>query len=91
MIEGKGLGGKRVNRMNMSLTNKEEADLQKLATSCGFKYKATLAHKILVQCLYDSSFVNELQKEYCTQSAYRVVLVNNEGEIHYTLSGREDI
>lgn len=86
MIEGKGLGGKRINRLKVSLTNKEENDLIKLATACGMK-KSELAYKILTDHLYDSLYINQLQREYCTQSAYKVVMVNKQ----FILSGREDL
>ncbi|MEH7012438.1 hypothetical protein V7087_16760 [Neobacillus niacini] len=90
MIEGKGLGGKRVNRVNASLTNKEDGDLRKLATACGMKHTELTWH-LIRRCLYDLNIVNELQKEFCTQSAYKVVLLNNGMEIEYVLRGREDI
>jgi hypothetical protein len=90
MIEGKGLGAKRVCRVNLSLSNGYDGKLRKLAIACNMSH-TTLASQILEQCLDDSLFVNRLQKEYCTQRAYKVVLVENEGEIHYTLTGREDL
>jgi hypothetical protein len=86
MIEGKGLGGKKVNRVNLSLTNKQSIKLNRLATACNMK-PTTLAALLIQKSLDDVQLVNELQKEYCTQSAYRVIVINNE----YVLSGREDI
>ncbi|MFJ5713095.1 hypothetical protein [Neobacillus sp. NPDC093127] len=86
MIEGKGLGGKRINRINASFTNKEDGDIQKLATACNMK-PAELVWILSRRCLYDPVIVDEMQKEYCTQSAYKIVLVNGE----YILRGREDL
>ncbi len=90
MIEGKGLGGKKVNRVGVSLTNKYDNKLQRLATACNMK-PTTLAGMLIEKSLDNAQLVNELQKEYCTQSAYKVVLVNNGGEINYVLRGREDL
>jgi hypothetical protein len=86
MIEGKGLGGKRINRVSASFTNKEDGDLNKLATACN-KKQAEMLWILARRCLYDPMILNELQKEYCTQAAYKIVLVNGE----YVLRGREDI
>lgn len=86
MIEGKGLGGKRIHRVNVSLTNKMSMKLNRLATACNMK-PTTLAALLIEKSLDNVMFVNELQKEYCTQSAYRVIVINNE----YVLSGREDL
>jgi hypothetical protein len=90
VIEGKGLGGKKINRVNVSMTNKYSLKLNRLATACNMK-PTTLAGKLIEKCLDDPRVVMELQKELCTQSAYKVVLVNNGEELHYSLSGREDI
>jgi hypothetical protein len=86
MIEGKGLGGKRINPRKVSLTNKEDNDLCKLATACNMAPTTLLWH-FARKCLYDPIIMNEFQKKYCTQKAYRVVLINGE----FVLSGREDI
>lgn len=86
MIEGKGLGGKRVHRVNTSLTNKVSSKLNRLAIACNMK-PTTLAGMLIEKSLDNVKLVNELQKEYCTQVAYKIVIVNGE----YILSGREDI
>lgn len=86
MIEGKGLGGKKVHRVNVSLTNKMSSKLTKLATACNMR-PTTLAALLIEKGLSNVQLVNELQKEYCTQSAYRLIIINNE----YVLSGREDL
>lgn len=90
MIEGKGLGGKRVVRRSVSFTNKEESDLLKLATACNMNF-AELVHEIVTGCMYDSVFVTNLQQQHCTQRAYRVRLVQNEGTVNYVLTGRDDL
>jgi hypothetical protein len=66
--------------------------LRKLATDCGMRH-TELTWRFIRRCLYDPVIVNEFQKEYCTQKAYRVRLVRNgkgKGEFVYVLSGRED-
>lgn len=86
MIEGRGLGGKRCVPAKTSITNKQDADLKKLATACDMK-PAHLMYLLLQRCLYDPMILNEFQKEYCKERAYRIILVNGE----YVLSGREDL
>jgi hypothetical protein len=86
MIEDKGLGGKKVHRVNVSLTNKQSFKLNRLATACNMK-PTTLAGLLIEKSLNNVQLINELQKEYCTQKAYRIIIINNE----YVLSGREDL
>ncbi|MBV7507399.1 hypothetical protein KW850_19350 [Bacillus sp. sid0103] len=90
MIEGKGLGGKKIHRVNVSITNKQALKLNRLATACNMK-PTTLAGLLIEKGLNDAVLVSELHREYCTQSAYRVVVVNNNGELNFVLSGREDV
>jgi hypothetical protein len=52
---------------------------------------ASLAGLLIEKCLDNVQLVNELQKEYCTQSAYKVVVVNNNGELNYVLAERADL
>jgi hypothetical protein len=93
MIEGKGLGGKKIHRVNVSLTNRLSVKLNRLATACNMK-PTTLAGLLIEQSLDNAQLIAELQKEYCTQSAYKVLLVRdfNNGEIQYVLNNndRED-
>ncbi|MEH7308067.1 hypothetical protein [Neobacillus drentensis] len=89
MIEGKGLGGKKVHRVNVSLTNRQSFKLNRLATACNMKPTA-LAGMLINLSLNNVELVNRLQQEYCTQTSYRVVLVNKGGELVYLLNGRED-
>jgi sulfur carrier protein ThiS len=88
MIEGKGLGGKKVNRVNVSLTNKYSLKLNRLATACNLK-PTTLAGLLIEKHLDNPQVVVELQKEYCLQSAYRVLLINKGGELQYVLNENE--
>lgn len=92
MIEGKGLGGKKINRVGVSLTNKDNSKLNKLATSCNMK-PTTLAGLIIEKCLNNPQFVAQLQEEFCIQKAYKVLLIKDfkTGEYNYVLSGRNDL
>lgn len=84
MIEGKGLGGKRVCRTNISLTNEMDNKLSRLAVSCGLK-KTTLAALLVERCLDDPVIVGELQREYNLHSAYKVLPIKSNGAIIYKL------
>jgi hypothetical protein len=68
MIEGKGLGGKSIHRVNVSLTNRDSNNLNRLATACNMR-PTSLAGLIIERCLNSVQLVIELQKEYCIQSA----------------------
>lgn len=89
MIEGKGLGGKRVNRVNLSLTNKTSSKLNKLATACNMK-PTTLACLLLEIGLDSTELVNRLQDEYNVHGAYKILLVKDykNNEIEYVLNER---
>ena len=78
MIEGKGLGGKKVNRVGLSLSNHYSNNLNKLATACGMR-PTTLAAMILEMCLDDAMFISKLQNDYCKFAAYRIRLAYNHG------------
>lgn len=84
MIEGKSLGGKRVCRVNVSLTNKESQKLSKLATACNMR-PTTLARLLIEKCLDDPLLVSQLQDEYGLYNAYRVVPVQHDGETYYSM------
>jgi hypothetical protein len=90
MLEGKGLGGKKIHRVNVSLTNKQAYKLNRLATACDMK-PTTLAAMLVDKGLNNAELVSELQREYCKETAYRVVVINNNGELNYVLTGREDL
>lgn len=84
MIEGKGLGGKKVNRVNLSLSNKYHAKLNKLAVACNIR-PTTLAAALLEKCLDNPKLIAELQADHNIHSAYKIVPVNHQGEVIYTL------
>lgn len=90
MIEGKGLGNKKVNRVGVSLSNDYSLKLNRLATSCGMK-PTTLAGLILERGLDDPKLVRVLQKEFCKYAAYRVLPIKNyeTGEVEYSLNNNE--
>lgn len=89
VIEGKGLGGKKINRVNVSLDNQFNKKLNRLAVSCNMK-PTTLAGMLIEMCLDNVELVRQLQDEYGVYNAYMVVPVRNydSGEIHYTLNER---
>jgi hypothetical protein len=90
MIEGKGLGNKKINRVGLSLSNQYDSKLRRLATACNIKH-TTLAGLIIEKYLDNVQLVYELQKDYCTQAAYRVIPVNKNGQLEYVLSGSDDL
>lgn len=89
MIEGKGLGGKKVNRVNMSLTNKTSSKLNRLAIACNMK-PTTLACLLLEISLDSTEIIGRLQDEYNVHNAYKVLPVKDfrSGEIEYVLNER---
>lgn len=89
MIEGKGLGDKKINRRSVSLSNHYDSNLVKLATALNMK-PASLESYFIEKCLDDIPFINALQDRLCIQKAYRVLPLKNNGKIHYTLTGRTD-
>jgi hypothetical protein len=90
LIEGKGLGNKKVNRVGVSLSNRYDNKLKRLANACNMKH-TTLAAYLIEKALDNIQQVNEIQNEFCTENAYRVIPIRNNGEIHYTLRGRYDL
>lgn len=86
MIEGKGLGGKKVNRVNISLTNEVNKKLTRLAKSCEMKH-TTLAALLVEMCLDDPVMINKLQSHYNVYPAYKIVPVHHNGKTEYVLRG----
>jgi hypothetical protein len=86
VIEGKGLGDKKVNRVGMSLSNHYLGNLKKLSKSCEMR-PTSLTGLIVEMCLDDPVFVEKLQNEFNKYTAYRVRLVKNykTGRIDYVL------
>jgi hypothetical protein len=89
MIEGKGLGNKKVNRVNVSLTNKTNQKLNKLATACSLK-PTTLACMLIELSLDNPDVVDMLQSEHGVHNAYKVVPIRDwdTGELLFTLNER---
>lgn len=89
MIEGKGLGDKKVNRVNLSLTNGYAKKLNRLAVACEMK-PTTLACLLVERALDNQELVRDLQLEYGIHNAYKVEPVRNydTGEVMYTLNER---
>lgn len=88
MIEGKGLGNKKVNRVNLSMTNEYESKLRRLATACNMK-PTPFACMLIELCLDDQEFVRNLQREFGVHNAYKVEPVRNyKGKIIYALNER---
>lgn len=90
MIEEKGLGKAKVNRVNISLSNKDNVKLNRLATACGMR-PTTLAGFILEQFLSTPERVVDIQNEHGIYAAYKVLPVKNHqnGEVEYVLYDRE--
>lgn len=84
MQEGRNLGGKKVNRVNLSLTNELHKKLTRLAKSCEMNH-TTLAALLVEMCLNDPKLVNQLQRDYNIYPAYKVVPVQNNGKTEYVL------
>ncbi len=89
MIEGKGLGGKKINRVNMSLSNLYDTKLKRLATSCNMP-PTTLACLLIELSLDSDALVSVLQDRYNVHNAYRVLTLENyeTGEIELILHER---
>jgi hypothetical protein len=88
MIEGKGLGGKKVNRVGVSLSNSYHNKLNRLATACNMK-PTSLSGLLIEMCLDNPELIEKLQDEYNTQSLYRVVPFQKytDGEVEYVIKG----
>lgn len=86
MQEGRGLGGKRVCKMSVNLTNEQNNKLGRLAIACGMP-KAKLAALILDQTLDDSMAVLKLQQEFNRHEAYKVLPISVDGETKYMFRG----
>ncbi|MDQ6600910.1 hypothetical protein [Bacillus salipaludis] len=90
MIVSKGGGNKKINRVNLSLTDKQFMNLKRLSIKLNIRH-TKLAALIIEKCLSNVQLINDLQNEYCTQKAYRIVPINKNGELTFTLIGRDDL
>lgn len=86
MIEGKGLGNKKNNRVNLSLSNEYLRKLKWMSQACG-KRPTEFAGSLLEMMLDDPVKMYELQDQYCLYEAYRVRVVKAMGHTHYELPG----
>jgi hypothetical protein len=86
MIEGKGLGNKKINRVNLSLSNEYLRKLKWIAQACE-KRHTEMAGLLLEMILDDPVKMYELQDQYCLYDAYRVQVVRAMGNTHYQLPG----
>lgn len=86
MQEGRGCGGKRINRVNVSLTNKMNNKLSQLAIACNMR-PTTLAATLIEMCLEDPVIVSRLQKEHNVHAAYKVIPISRNGETEYMMKG----
>ncbi|MCM3618766.1 hypothetical protein M3936_14340 [Sutcliffiella horikoshii] len=88
MIEGKGLGGKKINRVGVSLSNSYHKKLNRLAVSCN-KKPTSLAGLILERCLDDALMVEQLQNEFGVYETYRVLPVKKHDapDVTYMMKG----
>lgn len=84
MIEGKGLGGKKVNRVNVSLSNKYETKLRRLATACNMR-PTTLAAWLIELSLDSTELVASIQDHYNVHKAYRVLPVESSEGVELVL------
>ncbi|KAA0780880.1 hypothetical protein [Bacillus sp. TE8-1] len=91
LIEAKGGGNKKINRVNLSLTNQRFMKLKRLSMRLNIRH-TKLAAVIIEKCLSNVGLINMLQDKYCTQKAYRIVPINNGGgELTFVLTGRDDL
>ncbi|MEC1723933.1 hypothetical protein P9E34_04125 [Schinkia azotoformans] len=88
MIEGKGLGGKKVNRVNMSLSNRYDTKLKRLATSCNMK-PTTLAALLIELSLDSPEVVYTLQNKFNVHNAYKVIPLEHNGDVELVLTDKE--
>lgn len=84
MIEGKGFGGKKVARVNVSLSNQYETKLKRLATACNMP-PTTLACLLIELSLDSAALVGSLQDNYNVHKAYRVLPVESSEGIELVL------
>jgi hypothetical protein len=86
LIEGKGLGNKNINRINLRLSNSYDLKLKQLSRSVN-KKPAELTRYIVEYFLDNAQFVFELQDKFCLYDAYRVTPVRANSEVKYQLNG----
>lgn len=90
MIERKGLGGKKVNRVNVSLSNSYDTKLKRLATACNMR-PTSLASLFIELSLDSTELIASLQDRFNIHNSYRVLPLEDysTGEIELVLSEKE--
>lgn len=78
----RGMGGKRVIRKSISLTNDLDTKSKQLATSCNMS-QAELLYTILEMALNSAPTVQYLQKQHNTNSKYEVIPIKVGNKLHY--------
>lgn len=86
MNDDRGLGNKKINRVNLSLSNEYDQKLKMMAHACG-KRPTELAGVLLEQILDSPEEMYRLQAQYCLYDAYRVRVIRLMGHTHYELPG----
>jgi hypothetical protein len=84
MFEGRGLGNKKINRINISVSNETLNKVTRLATSCNMK-NTSLVGLIIERALNNLSYVDELQREFNVQPSYRVTPIKNGEKVIFAL------
>ncbi|MDP5274371.1 hypothetical protein [Chengkuizengella axinellae] len=69
--DSRGVGGKKVNRVNVSLSNFDFINLKRLSISCDQRH-TSLAEFIITTALNDPQFVRSVQDKYNVNEFYRV-------------------
>jgi hypothetical protein len=89
--QGRGLGDKKVNRVNLSMSNEYSKKLKWMAQACGMK-PTEFAGRLVETMLDNPQAMYKLQDEYCQYEAYRVRIFRSMGHTHYELpGGRSDL
>lgn len=83
----KGLGDKRVVRIDFSTDENYQKKLRQLAVSCGFKY-LTLGSILVTSLLDNEKFVYMIQRHHNTQLHYWVTPKEENGKVVYEMENR---
>ena len=81
-VHKKGIGGKRIVRKSISLSNEFDTKLKKLAISCDIP-PATLAGLLVELSLDSPSVIKYLQDKYNKDETYKIYPVKANGKIIY--------
>lgn len=85
-LQKKGLGDKKINRVNVSLSNRYDTKLKRLAIACNMP-PTTLAGFLIAVSLDSDSLIDMLQEKFNVHSSYRVLPLENyeTGEVELVL------